>query len=67
MYTSWKPKRPNFDLLVIESEVPDRRLEMMRLRPLQPLQTPLGIPGYSSADLVRESNESGSTLVLGVA
>ncbi len=53
----------DLDLLVIESEVPDRLAEMVRLRRvLRPLRIPVDILVYSSADVARWGDQPGSTL-----
>jgi uncharacterized protein len=50
-------------LLVIETEVPDRAAEMVRLRRLlQPLRIPVDILVYSHSDIERWGNQPGSAL-----
>lgn len=53
----------DLDLLVIETEVPDRAAEMVRLRRLlRPLRIPVDILVYSHADVERWGNQPGSAL-----
>lgn len=53
----------DLDLLVIETEVPDRAAEMVRLRRLlRPLRIPVDILVYSRADVERWGNQPGSAL-----
>jgi predicted nucleotidyltransferase len=53
----------DLDLLVIETEVPDRAAEMVRLRRLlRPLRIPVDILVYSRAEVERWGNQPGSTL-----
>lgn len=50
----------DLDLLVIETEVPDRAAEMVRLRRL--LRIPVDILVYSRADVERWGSQPGSAL-----
>lgn len=53
----------DLDLLVIESEVPDRAAEMVRLRRvLRPLRIPADILVYSRDDVTRWGDQPGSAL-----
>jgi len=53
----------DFDLLVIETEVPDRAAEMVRLRRLlRRLRIPIDILVYSRAEVERWGNQPGSAL-----
>lgn len=53
----------DLDLLVIETEVPDRAAEMVRLRRLlRPLRIPVDILVYSRAEVERWGNQPGSAL-----
>ena len=53
----------DLDLLVIETEVPDRAAKMVRLRRLlRPLRIPVDILVYSHADVERWGNQPRSTL-----
>jgi predicted nucleotidyltransferase len=53
----------DLDLLVIETEVPDRAAEMVRLRRvLRPLRIPIDILAYSRAEVERWGNQPGSAL-----
>lgn len=53
----------DLDLLVIETQVPDRAAEMVRLRRLlRPLRIPVDLLVYSRADVERCGNQPGSAL-----
>jgi predicted nucleotidyltransferase len=53
----------DLDLLVIETEVPDRAAEMVRLRRLlRPLRIPVDLLVYSHVDVERWGNQPGSAL-----
>ena len=53
----------DLDLLVIETQVPDRAAEMVRLRRLlRPLRTPVDILVYSHAEVERWGSQPGSAL-----
>jgi predicted nucleotidyltransferase len=53
----------DLDLLVIETQVPDRAAEMVRLRRLlRPLRIPVDLLVYSRADVERWGNQPGSAL-----
>jgi predicted nucleotidyltransferase len=53
----------DLDLLVIETDVPDRAAEMVRLRRLlRPLRIPVDILVYSRAEVERLGNQPGSAL-----
>jgi len=53
----------DLDLLVIETDVPDRAAEMVRLRRLlRPLRIPVDILVYSHADVERWGDQPGSAL-----
>lgn len=53
----------DLDLLVIETEVPDRAAEMVRLRRvLRPLRIPVDILVYSRAEVELWGNQPGSAL-----
>jgi predicted nucleotidyltransferase len=53
----------DLDLLVIETEVPDRAAEMVRLRRLlRPLRIPVDILVYSRAEVDRWGSQPGSAL-----
>jgi len=53
----------DLDLLVIESEVPDRAAEMVRLRRvLRPLRIPVDILVYSRDEVARWGDQPGSAL-----
>jgi len=53
----------DLDLLVIESEVPDRAAEMVRLRRLlRPLRIPVDLLVFSQADVERWGDQPGSAL-----
>jgi predicted nucleotidyltransferase len=53
----------DLDLLVIETHVPDRAAEMVRLRRLlRPLRIPVDLLVYSRADVERWGNQPGSAL-----
>ena len=53
----------DLDLLIIETEVPDRAAEMVRLRRLlRPLRIPVDILVFSRADVERWGDQPGSAL-----
>ncbi len=53
----------DLDLLVIETEVPDRAAEMVRLRRLlRPLRIPVDLLVFSRADVERWGDQPGSAL-----
>lgn len=53
----------DLDFLVIEADVEDRAKEMVRLRrAVRPLRIPVDILVYSTGDIARWGNQSGSTL-----